>query len=74
MPGVRVVSMRYYRGRSGEWHQPGQAFDCAEDEAEELESSGSVRVIRTAMVESPETREIRQARGRRGATRHKGGN
>ena len=43
-----------------EWFQPGVKADIADAEAEKLASKGFVKIIRTAAMMQPETREARR--------------
>jgi len=59
---MRAIAMQYFQDSRGRWHQPGCTCDDFEDaEADRLEASGAIKVIRTAMVRAPESR-IRRGR------------
>jgi len=54
--------MQYFQDSRGRWHQPGCTCNDFDDaEADRLEASGAIKVIRTAMVRAPESR-IRRGR------------
>jgi len=52
--------IRYFKDARGVWHQPGNKEEFPDRDAEELERSGSIKLIRTAMVGPPNTREKRR--------------
>lgn len=53
---MKALAMSYFKDDREQWHQPGNVDDFSPEEAEKHEAAGAIRIIRTAMTETPETR------------------
>lgn len=60
-----TIVQGYFRDERGEWHQPGNRQEFAEEEALRYSRRGLVTIIETAMLQQPETRVVNFGRVRR---------
>jgi hypothetical protein len=59
---MKSIILQYFQDSRGNWHQPGNQADFDGSEAQELERRGFIKIIKTAMVEAPESRIVQYSR------------
>lgn len=62
---MKCLVKSYFRDESGEWHQPGTIANFGRGDAEGYEKRGFIKILETAAVEQPETREVHSQQRRR---------
>lgn len=62
---MRCLVKTFFQDGSGKWHQPGNVADFGPGDAEGYEKRGFVKILETAVVQQPKTREVGHSQSRR---------
>lgn len=60
---MKALVQHFFKDDRGDWHQPGNFDDFTDPaEIEVLEKRGAIKIVKTAMVEAPESRVLQLKR------------